>query len=249
MNQCQPELPPAVIAAKQAAPDLGVELLREAAKDVVIDTEAEYQLCGVVLRTIASQRKRWLEGDAKTGWRGWNALVASAKLTYDALREARDVVVDQLDAARETYTAEMSRYLGTRDVLAAKAASLAAATADKYRQNAASFRSQGQDELAELNEAQAEMLEMSISAPPAPKLDGVGVSDDYDFEVVDMPAFLAAVLAGEVPLEGRVQGKTVRLIEVRLSVLKELRRSMGSNFIVPGVKVTERKAFRVRLAE
>jgi len=97
------------------------------------------------------------------------------------------------------------------------------------------------------NVTAASLIPDSPFIPPLEmKLSGVPQVEEIEVVVTDPMALIKAVVDGTVPSKGMVGQKMFDLLEIRVSVLKEMRKSMGENFAPPGVQFNKRTSFRPR---
>lgn len=238
--------PQEVTLAKKNAPDVNASTIEVLSRAFEIHSSEDYRRGGEMLRTIAEAKKTWLQGESRIAWGGWNTMVSAAKVVYDMLRDARDATIASLELSQGRYEGVMARWLNSEEAKSRRAELKAAEEILDLEKDAEDLRKAGRQEEAQMAELQMQMISMSASPDPRPKLEGVSVSDGYDIEVTDLKAFLEDVLGGAIPLEGMVMGKLVSLLDVRISLLQEFRKSMGSNFQIRGVKITPKKTFKAK---
>jgi hypothetical protein len=238
-------VPDSVVQAEKSSPDMGLDRWEMAANVLQIDSEERYRMAGESLVRITSGLKLWNNY--------WESIVRPIKTAYDAARGKRDEVSKRMEAVRATYEAKMSGYRKLSDQLRRESEARLEAAAEALRISLSKearellIAGRRDDAVATMEQARnvfAPRMEVERS-----RISGVTPVEDYDVEIVDLIALVIAVAKGEVPLYGTVAGKRVSLIEIRESVIKEARKSMGEAFDYPGVKVTPKTGYRVRAEE
>lgn len=232
-------------------PDYNVEKYEAASSAVQISTPKDYERAGEVLVYLATVLKRLREGDQQNDWVGWDQLVSDSKVAYDRTREARDKHLARWQRVKDAYEKAMQNFRLYEEQKQQQFTTVMQQTAMKLR---AKIEKEGKElmraGLTEQGQAVLAQLEMMPLKPePTPmefRLTGIAQAQEYDVEITDLMELVKAVAQGQVPLYGIVQKKRQALFDVRQSLIKLARASMGEAFNWPGVKLKKKINYRPR---
>jgi hypothetical protein len=204
----------------------------ERAKMTAVTSDRDYQLAAEYLQDIKALRAEIAAA--------CDPVIRAAHLAHKAATAQKAELERELVEADRLIRQKLSGYIAEQHRIAAaqKAAAAAEARAaqEAAEREAKALEQVGETALAELERAEAAV---PVAAPTAHTVAAAGVSsrEKWDAEVTDLPAFLRAIVAGEIP-----QGAVL----VNEALLRKMAGALKEELKWPGVTVRRGASLVVR---
>lgn len=199
-----------------------------------VTTIAEFNVAAEDLKTIKGYQKA-IDGMRRELVDPKNAEVKEIndffRAPLDFLKHAESVRKRQLG---EFQQAEQERQRKAAEAEAKRLEKLA-------EQRAARAEAKGDTDRAEQERMEAEQQAAMVRAQPAeaPKVKGISTRPDYDFEVVDKKALIAAVAAGHQPEV---------YLDINEQAIRKVVKALGMDTQIPGIVVRKKTVVAARSA-
>lgn len=228
-----------IAIADKDAPFDEIASLEIAVQNIQINTALDYRRCNELLRVLNKGIK------VHKGY--WEPLRVASLTLYEKVLDRINAKLSPANRLRALLLTKMSDFERQQRELLKTAQDKA--TAAHHAQIAKATEESTKLLVAgKAAEAFSVMQQARSSLPVVPvpdlKLPGTNKVADFDVEITDIKAFLQEIIDGNVPLQVSVMRKLQDTVSVRISCIKELRRSMGDGFHINGVKVTEKTSYR-----
>jgi uncharacterized tellurite resistance protein B-like protein len=221
------------------------ERLEVVVNQLTINTREDLTMANEILRTIATSKARATELAEYL----WGPERDQAHRLWKSLTTKISALVGRFDDLRVKCNKKMSDYQVAEGKRKEEEQQRLRELAEEGRQKAEAEakRLARQGNLAEAEQVrqQAALIPTAIVAEEKIKLEATAVVEDWDVEITLRP-FLQGIIDGKIPLEGEVKRKTVQIIEIRESLIKEYRRKLGTAFAWPGVILRPKFSNRAR---
>lgn len=195
------------------------------ASDVRVTTSDEYSQALTLHEDLRQEWKRLDEMEksmSKPAWDLHKKIITFFKEPKQFVKDAGAIVKRQL-----TDWEQAQQRIAREE--AAKAQEVARKEREKLEAQAAKAREKGKEERAKALEQRADQV--VSTPPPAPVMPKrKGARTTYQATVTDKAALIAAVAAGQVPLE---------MVEINMKFLNQMARAMKKALDYPGVEVRE----------
>lgn len=203
------------------------------AHQLQVTDDSMFSLGGELLRDIKALLQ---EIDAKC-----DPVIKAAHNAHKAAVAQKKELSAELQEADRVVRAKMAAFVAERErqqkLLQAAAEAEARKAQESALREAQQLEAAGEAELAEMALAEAASAPAPVAMAPSIAVPGVSHRAKYTAKVVDMRAFLMAVLAGKIPMSAVLPNETL---------INQQARSLKHDLNWPGVKVTDEATVVVR---
>ena len=206
---------------------------------LTIDSAEMYEQAGIQLKRISEAAKQF-DDQRKAIVTPINDSVKRINDLFRPTLEGLEAMRVKLKAAMTVWSdAEEARVAEERRVAEAQAEAERKRIEAEAREQAAALRAAGDDsgadEVVEQAAAEVNVISVPVVKAETPKVSGVSTRMVWTFEITDMKALMAEIVAGTNPLA------TEALVEACSKVIRQRVTAMRSDFKVAGIRVYQTK--------